>query len=151
MSQQAGFLLGTILSLVVFYMVVYGIDTLLTLIDQIEQDETAKKKAIAMHRRLREFGLKPKVPENLDITEEELETKVSNQEYISNYESLFDLDLDSQEYHVTTFHQLPNVCKGCLKQPLIVLTILAVIGMGIGISCGAYVFMGRVCLHQPVF
>lgn len=117
-------------------MIIYGMYRLLLLCDMIETDQTIKKRSM-----IKEIKLEDKIPTvDLDDTHNNDISQAMTERTIDN---LYEVDLDADKYSVITLHQVPNQWTGKMRRPLVGFSIFAMIGMGLGFSCGNFIFLSR--------
>lgn len=102
----------------------------------IETDQTIKKRSM-----IKEIKLEDKIPTvDLDDTHNNDISQAMTERTIDN---LYEVDLDADKYSVITLHQVPNQWTGKMRRPLVGFSIFAMIGMGLGFSCGNFIFLSR--------
>lgn len=124
-----GLVLGTIVSVAVFYMVTYGIDTLLGLCDQIEANESGRVEAFPKPTSEQTESYS-KAPEAPPVHRQE------NNLYTVEYELL-----PGKSYEIITYHQVPNRIRGKSREVVTLISIIASIGMCLGFGLGNYVYL----------
>jgi len=126
-----GLVLGTAASVAVFYMVTYGIDTLLGLCDKIEASESGKLEAAKRHLVVAEQNDSySKVPDAGPSA------RLENNMYTVEYELL-----PGKNYEIITYHQVPNRIRGRSREIVTLISIIASVGMCLGFGLGNYVYL----------
>lgn len=140
-----GLVLGTAVSAAVFYMVTYGIDTLLGLCDQIEANENGRVE-VAPKTNPEQSDVYSKVPDVVPAA------RLENNVYTVEYELL-----PGRNYEIITYHQVPNRIPGKSREVVTLISIIASIGMCLGFGLGNYVYLikavsesGLVEVSEPV-
>lgn len=128
-----GLVLGSIVSATVFYMVTYGIDTLLGLCDQIESREGKLHGNNPGQDKLIN-------PEDKDDERDQGGSSGSDRRSDNIYTVEYQVQ-PGRSYEIITYHQVPNRIKGSLRAPVTLVSIVASVGMCLGFGLGNYVYL----------
>ena len=102
--SMCGFVLGTLLSVLVFYMVVYGMLRLVDLCDLVEQHEAAKRSALKTPPA--EVQIQQACSEQGEGQEPKTEEASKTSETLgAKPEDVYEIDGASEVYQVVTYHR----------------------------------------------
>ena len=111
-AHKCGFILGTLLSSLVFYMLIYGMHRLIELCDIIEAMEEEKKKATppipCAEVQVQVSCADVQEPKALGTEEGGNQTALTSEPKV---EDIYEIEASTEKYQVVTFHRNRNLQK----------------------------------------
>lgn len=101
---RCGFLLGTLLSALVFYMVIYGMHRLVELCDFIEKMEEDKKvqRSKSVSTEVQIYEIEGETKERKPATEEGASSALNPE---TTPQDMYEVDSNSETYQIVTYHR----------------------------------------------